>query len=89
MDDIGHFGCPKFTFDRISGHFRSIGHFGFPIAIKAISDRYRIFTFFSAAIFSRDQALYRAIVVYGDLAQYDDIEAKRGENRPCLADDYF
>ena len=19
-----HFGCPKFTFDRISGHFRSI-----------------------------------------------------------------
>ena len=43
----GHFGCPKFTFDRISGHFRSIGHFGFPkytfsIAILAISDRYRI-----------------------------------------------
>ena len=27
---------------------------------------------------SRDQALYRAIVVYGDLAQYDDIEAKTG-----------
>ena len=26
----GHFGCPKFTFDRISGHFISIGHFGFP-----------------------------------------------------------
>ena len=26
----GHSGCPKFTFDRISGHFRSIGHFGFP-----------------------------------------------------------
>ena len=25
----GHFGCPKFTFDRISGHFRSIGRFGF------------------------------------------------------------
>ena len=23
-----HFGCPKFIFDRISGHFRSIGHFG-------------------------------------------------------------
>ena len=23
MVDIGHFGCPKFTFDRISGHFRS------------------------------------------------------------------
>ena len=24
MAAIGHFGCPKFTFDRISGHFRSI-----------------------------------------------------------------
>ena len=22
-----HFGCPKFTFDRISGHFRSIRNF--------------------------------------------------------------
>ena len=20
MDAVGHFGCPKFTFDRISGH---------------------------------------------------------------------
>ena len=46
MADVGHFGCPKFTFDRISGHFRSIcnlklfleifdkmaagGHFGCP-----------------------------------------------------------
>ena len=26
----GHFGCPKYTFDRIFDHFRSIGHFGFP-----------------------------------------------------------
>ena len=24
-----HFGCPKFTFDRISGHFRSIRNFIF------------------------------------------------------------
>ena len=24
----GHFGRPKITFDRISGHFRSIDHFG-------------------------------------------------------------
>ena len=24
MTDVGHFGCPNFTFDRISGHFRSI-----------------------------------------------------------------
>ena len=29
MAAFGHFGCPKFTFDRISGHFRTIGHFGF------------------------------------------------------------
>ena len=25
----GHFGCPKITFDRISGHFRSIRNFNF------------------------------------------------------------
>ena len=25
----GHFGCPKITFDRISGHSRSIGHLDF------------------------------------------------------------
>ena len=46
MAAVGHFGCPKLTFDRISGHFRSIlniiyffeifdkvaavGHFGCP-----------------------------------------------------------
>ena len=30
MAAVGNFGCPKFTFDHISGHFRSIGHFGFP-----------------------------------------------------------
>ena len=24
MAAVGHFGCPKFTFDRISGHVRSI-----------------------------------------------------------------
>ena len=24
LADVGHFGCPKFTFDHISGHFRSI-----------------------------------------------------------------
>ena len=29
MADIGHFGCPNFTFDRISGHFRSIRNFNF------------------------------------------------------------
>ena len=30
MGAVGHFGCPKFTFDRTSGYFRSIGHFGYP-----------------------------------------------------------
>ena len=29
MAAVGHFGCPKFTFDRISGHFRSIHNFNF------------------------------------------------------------
>ena len=29
MAAVGHFGCPKFTFDRISGHFRSICNFLF------------------------------------------------------------
>ena len=29
MAASAHFGCPKLTFDLISGHFRSIGHFGF------------------------------------------------------------
>ena len=29
MADVGHFGCPNFTFDRISGHFRSIRNFNF------------------------------------------------------------
>ena len=29
MAVVGHFGCPKFTFDRISGHFRSILNFIF------------------------------------------------------------
>ena len=29
MADVGHFGCPNLTFDRISGHFRSIRNFNF------------------------------------------------------------
>ena len=29
MAAVGHFGGPKFTFDRISGHFRSIRNFNF------------------------------------------------------------
>ena len=29
MADVVHFGCPKFTFNRISGHFRSICNFNF------------------------------------------------------------
>ena len=38
----GHFGCPKITFDRISGHFRSIGHFGCPkFTFDRISGHFR------------------------------------------------
>ena len=33
MADVGHFGCPNFTFDRISGHFRSICNFNFFLEI--------------------------------------------------------
>ena len=29
MAAVGHFGCPKFTFDRISAHFRSIQNLDF------------------------------------------------------------
>ena len=29
MAAVGHFGCPKITFDLISGHFRSIRNFNF------------------------------------------------------------
>ena len=29
MADVDHFGCPNFTFDRFSGHFRSIRNFNF------------------------------------------------------------
>ena len=29
MAAVGYFGCPKFTFDRISGHFRSIRNYYF------------------------------------------------------------
>ena len=29
MSGGAHFGCPKFTFDRISGHFRTIRNFNY------------------------------------------------------------
>ena len=32
MAAVGHFGCPKFTLDHISGHFRSIHIFNFFLA---------------------------------------------------------
>ena len=38
MADVGHFGCPNFTFDRISGHFRSIRNFIFFEIFDKISD---------------------------------------------------
>ena len=62
MADVGHFGCPKFTLDHISGYFRSIqifvffnkmaagGHFGYPkITFDLISGHFRsihTYTFF-------------------------------------------
>ena len=63
MAAVGHFGCPKFTLDHISGHFRSIqifqffykmaagGHFGCPkITFNLISIHFtsiRNFFFFN------------------------------------------
>ena len=57
MAAVGHFGCPKFTLDHISGHFRSIqifylfeifdkmadvGHFGCPkLTFDRISGHFR------------------------------------------------
>ena len=34
----GHFGCPKFTFDRLSGHFRSISNFNFFLNFDKMAD---------------------------------------------------
>ena len=34
MTAVGHFGCPKFTFDHISGHFRLIRIFYFFLNYK-------------------------------------------------------
>ena len=39
MTAIGHFGCPKFTFDPISGHFRSTRNFFFEIFLQNGSRR--------------------------------------------------
>ena len=60
MAAVGNFGCPKFTFSRISGHFKlipnfhkmaAIVHFGFrnslSIAFLAILDKYRIIYFWN------------------------------------------
>ena len=62
MAAVGHFGCPKFTFDRISGHFRSIGHFGFPkFTFDRNSGHFRsiqnFIGFFSAAILDVQNSL--------------------------------
>ena len=44
--DMEIFWCPKFNLDRISGHFRSIGHFGFlKFTFNGISDPYGTFFF--------------------------------------------
>ena len=76
MAAVGHFGCPKLTFDRISGHFRSIGHLDFlnslSIAILAISDRYRIL-FFSVAILDARKSLLTAFLAISDRSAILDV----------------
>ena len=61
MAAVGHFGCPKFTFDRNSGHFRSIqnffsgGHFGCPkITLDRISGHFRLIGHFGCPKFTFD-----------------------------------
>ena len=38
MADVGHFGCPNLTFDRISGHFRSIRNLIFWLNFDKMAD---------------------------------------------------
>ena len=53
MAAAGHFGCSKITFDCISDRSAILDVWkSLSIAILAISDRYRILLFFSAAIFN-------------------------------------
>ena len=69
MAAVGHFGCPKFTFDRISGHFRSMrnffwiffykmaagGHFGCSkITFDCISGHFRSIGHFGCLKFTFD-----------------------------------
>ena len=69
MAAIGHFGCPKYTFYHISGHFRSIrnfiffifyklaagGHFGFlKITFDCISSHFRSIGHFGCLKFTFD-----------------------------------
>ena len=55
MAACGHFGCPKFTFDHISGHFRSIGHFGcLKITLDRISGHFRLIGHFGCPKFTFD-----------------------------------
>ena len=66
---IGHFGFPKFTFDRNSGHFRSIhffssGHFGcLKITLDRISGHFRLIGHFWCPKFTFDgiSAHFRSI----------------------------
>ena len=39
MAAVGHFGCPKFTLDHISGHFRTIQIFCFDFFCKMAAGR--------------------------------------------------
>ena len=79
MAAVGHFGCPKFTLDRISGHFRSIGHFGFPkFTFDRNSGHFRsiqnFIGFFSVVILDVRKSLSIAFLAISDRSALLDVQ---------------
>ena len=70
MVAVCHFGCPKFTFDRISGNFRSIRHLigCSKITFDSNSGHFRSIQnlFFSAAILDVRKSLSMAFLAISD-----------------------
>ena len=72
----GHIGCPKITFYRISGHFRSIGYFGCPkFTFDRISGHLRSIRnfFFSVAILDIRKSLSIAFLPISDRSTILDV----------------
>ena len=93
MAAVGHFGCPKVTFDRISGHFRSIGHFGF---LKFTFDRnsghfrsiQRFIGVFSATILDVRKSLSIAFLAISDRSAILDVQNSLSMAFLAISDPY-